>query len=183
MARWRMPGWCRPRLKRPGWRGLLAAAAGVGILGRAGWAVAGLWGDLVQAGSGAVQALWTVPAALAVHLVQLLLSALGWRVLVVRSPIGLPSFFRLRLMRGGLNTLLPLAHVGGEVIAAQVMTRAGVPAAAAVAGMVVDVTVELCAQLAFLAAGWRLVRAAGVRRVAAEPAVAHAGAAAGNRDG
>ncbi len=106
-----------------------------------------------------MQALWTVPAALAVHLVQLLLSALGWRVLVVRSPIGLPGFFRLRLMREGLNTLLPLAHVGGEVIAAQVMTRAGIPTAMAAAGMVVDVTVEVCAQLAFLGAGCVLLAA------------------------
>ena len=140
-------------------RRLLAAAAGVGILGCAGWVAAGVWGDLARVGSGAVQALWTVPAAVAVHLVQLLLSALGWRVLVVRSRIGLPGFFRLRLMREGLNTLLPLAHVGGEVIAAQVMIRAGVPAAVAVAGMVVDVTVEVCAQLAFLALGCVLLAA------------------------
>jgi putative membrane protein len=72
---------------------------------------------------------------------------------VVRSPIGLAGFFRLRLMREGLNTLLPLAHVGGEVVAAQVMARAGIPAAVAAAGMVVDLTVEVCAQLAFLVAG------------------------------
>ena len=77
----------------------------------------GLWEDLARAGAGAVQALWTVPAVVAIHLVQLLLSALGWRVLVVRSPIGLAGFVRLRLMREGLNTLLPLAHVGGEAVA------------------------------------------------------------------
>ena len=159
MARWMTSGWRRPRLRRPGGRRLLAAAAGVGILGCAGWVAASVWGDLAQAGSGAVQALWTVPAAVAVHLVQLLLSALGWRVLLVRSPVGLPGFFRLRLMREGLNTLVPLAHVGGEVIAAQAMIRAGIPAVVAVAGMVVDVTVELCAQLAFLAAGCVLLAA------------------------
>ena len=146
-------------IKRPNRRSLLLAALALGGLGFAGWLAAGLWGDLAQAGSGVMLALWTVPVALAVHLVQLLLSALGWRVLVVRSPIGLPGFFRLRLMREGLNTLLPLAHVGGEVIAAQVMTRAGVPAATAVAGMVVDVTVEVCAQLGFLAAGCVLLAA------------------------
>jgi putative membrane protein len=134
-------------------RRLLAALAALGVLGCAAWLIAGVWGDLARAGSGAVQALWTVPAAVAIHLVQLLLSALGWRVLVVRSPIGLAGFVRLRLMREGLNTLLPLAHVGGEVIAAQVMVRAGIPAAVAAAGMVVDVTVEVCAQLLFLVAG------------------------------
>ena len=138
---------------RPSARRLLATAVVSAILGCAGWVAVGLWGDLARAGSGAVQALWTVPAALAVHLVQLLLSSLGWRVLVVRPPFGLAGFFRLRLMREGLNTLLPLAHVGGEVVAAQVMARAGIPAAAAVAGMVVDVTMEVCAQLAFLVAG------------------------------
>ena len=70
-------------------------------------------------------------------------------MLFAGSPIGLWGFFRLRLMREGLNTLLPLAHVGGEVIAAQAMVQAGIPAPVAVAGMVVDVTVEVCAQLAF----------------------------------
>ena len=140
-------------------RRLVSATLVLGALGCAGWLVAGVWGDLVQAGSGTVQALWIVPAAVAVHLLQLLLSALGWRILVVHSPIGLGGFFRLRLMREGLNTLLPLAHVGGEVVAAQVMVRAGIPAAVAVAGMVVDVTVEVCAQLAFLVAGCVLLAA------------------------
>ena len=158
-----MPGWRTlpskgpGRLKRPGARRLLATAAAAGVLGCVGWLAAGVWGDLARAGSAAVRALWTVPAALAVHLVQLLLSALGWRVLVVRPPLGLAGFFRLRLLREGLNTLLPLAHVGGEVVAAQVMTRAGIPAAVAVAGMVVDLTVEVGAQLAFLAAGCGLL--------------------------
>ncbi len=100
-----------------------------------------------------MRALWIVPAAVLVHLLQILLSAWGWHVLVVRSSIGLAGFFRLRLMREGLNTLLPLAHVGGEVVAAQVMTQAGVPALVATAGLVVDVTVEVCAQLAFLVTG------------------------------
>ena len=159
MPGWKVPGWRKTRLRRPGGRRLLAAAAGVGILGCAGWVAAGVRSDLARAELGTVQALWTVPAALAIHLVQLLLSALGWRVLVVRPPIGLPGFFRLRLMREGLNTLVPLAHVGGEVIAAQVMIRAGIPAAVAVAGMVVDVTMEVCAQLAFLVAGCVLLAA------------------------
>ncbi len=149
-----MPGcWRFLRPSRTETRRLLAAAAAVGVLGCAIWLVVGVWGDLARAGAGAMQALWTVPAAVAIHLVQLLLSALGWRVLVVRSPIGLAGFVRLRLMREGLNTLLPLAHVGGEVVAAQVMAQAGIPTSVAAAGMVVDVTVEVCAQLAFLVAG------------------------------
>ena len=158
MPRWRslLPGRLPRQLNA---RTMLVGAAVLAGLGGAAWLAAGLWEDLALAGSGAVLALWTVPVAVAVHLLQLLLSVLGWRVLVVRSPIGLPGFFRLRLMREGLNTLLPLAHVGGEVVAAQVMARAGVPAAVAAAGMVVDVTVEVCAQLAFLAAGCVLLAA------------------------
>ena len=158
MPRWRslLPGRLPRQLNA---RTMLVGAAVLAGLGGAAWLAAGLWEDLALAGSGAVLALWTVPVAVAVHLLQLLLSVLGWRVLVVRSPIGLPGFFRLRLMREGLNTLLPLAHVGGEVVAAQVMARAGVPAAVAAAGMVVDVTVEVCAQLAFLATGCVLLAA------------------------
>ncbi len=134
-------------------RGLLAGAVAAGVLASAGWLIVGVWDDVVAAGSDVVRALWTVPAIVALHLVQLLLSALGWRMLFVQAPIGAGAFFRLRLMREGLNSLLPLAHVGGEVIAIQLMARRGIPVALGAASVAVDVTVEVCAQLAFLTAG------------------------------
>lgn len=140
------------QVRRPALR-LLAGAFAAGMLASAGWLVTRVWGDISMAGSDAVRALWTVPAIVALHLVQLLLSALGWRSLFVQAPVGTRAFFWLRLMREGLNSLLPLAHVGGEVIAIQLMARHGIPVALGAASVVVDVTMEVCSQLAFLVAG------------------------------
>lgn len=140
------------QVRRPA-RRLLGGAVAAGVLASTGWLIAGVWGDVAAVGADVVRALWTVPAVVALHLVQLLLSALGWRVLFVQAPVGVGAFFRLRLMREGLNSLLPLAHVGGEVVAIQLMTRRGIPVALGAASVVVDVTVEVCAQLAFLVAG------------------------------
>lgn len=140
------------QVRRPALR-LLAGAFAAGMLASAGWLVTRVWGDISMAGSDAVRALWTVPAIVALHLVQLLLSALGWRSLFVQAPVGTRAFFWLRLMREGLNSLLPLAHVGGEVIAIQLMARHGIPVALGAGSVVVDVTMEVCSQLAFLVAG------------------------------
>ena len=93
-------------------RRLLGGAIALGVLASAGWLIAGVWGNLVAAGADAVRALWTVPAVVALHLVQLLLSALGWRVLFVQASVGTGVFFLLRLTREGLNSLLPVGPCG-----------------------------------------------------------------------
>ena len=143
------------RVRRRGWmRKLLTVTLLVAVLAGASWAVGGLWREILAAGSDVLRALWTVPAIIALHLVQLLISAIAWRSLFVRPRLGLGNFFRLRLIRESLNSLLPVAHVGGEVIAVQLLARRGVAVARGTASVVVDVTMEVCSQLAFLLAGF-----------------------------
>ena len=105
-----------PPGKQPG-RRLLAGLLVTGALACVSWAIVRLWTEIVAAGADVVQALRTVPIIVALHLVQLLLPARAWRSLFVRVRLGLAAFFRLRLIREGMNSLLPVAHVGGEVIA------------------------------------------------------------------
>ena len=131
------------------WAGLALAVVLLAVL----VAISGLWRDLATAGTGTLRALWTLPLLIALHLVQLLFSARAWRGLLAAPGPGLGAFFGLRLMREGLNSLLPVAHVGGEVVAIRLLTRRGIAAARGTASVIVDVTLEVCAQVAVLMAG------------------------------
>jgi putative membrane protein len=78
----------------------------------------------------------------------------SWRVIV---PVGrgLPGglFFWARLVRDSGAEILPLSQLGGFVMGARAATTSGVPSVLAAASTVVDVTLEMFAQLAFTALG------------------------------
>ncbi len=131
----------------------------------AAWAVLSAWQTIADAGADTLRALWLLPALIALHVVQLLLSGQAWRVLLPNPPEGWALFHRLRLVREGIDSLLPVAHVGGEFVGAQLLARAGLPLALASASVVVDVTLEFVSQLVFLAWGlamWSALAPAGV---------------------
>jgi putative membrane protein len=85
------------------------------------------------------------------HGVQLLCSALGWRVIAGPLPprVTLPTYMVLRFIREAVNNLLPLAQIGGEVIAWRLLRQRGIPLAAAIAGTVADLTIEMVTQILF----------------------------------
>ena len=98
-------------------------------------------------------------AVAAVHLVQMLFSAAAWRA--ISGPVaGRPSLLGycvLRWIREGVNNLLPVAQIGGEVVVARLMQRRGVPLAPAIAGTVADLTIEVVTQIAFTLLGLTLL--------------------------
>src|SRR5689334_7005700 len=53
------------------------------------------------------------------HLPQMLCSALGWHAIAKKSPLG--TYLKLRWIREGVNNLLPLAQIGGELIVARLL--------------------------------------------------------------
>ncbi len=131
----------------------------VAVLG-AGWALVSVQGAAAAVRTDLVRAVWLLPALVALHLGQLLLSAIAWRGLLTPrlapgrpSLPSLPLFWRLRIVREGIDSLLPVAQVGGEIVGARLLHRLGVPASLAGASIVVDVTMELLTQVLFLAAG------------------------------
>lgn len=99
-------------------------------------------------------------AVLLFHLLQMLTSALGWRSLAAtdapRGP-GALGYLALRWVREGVNNLLPVAQVGGEVIAARLLARRGVPLAEAIAATLCDLTLETATQIVFVAIGLALL--------------------------
>jgi len=98
--------------------------------------------------------------AVAVHVLQLLASARAWAALIEPAtppdaplpPAGL--IFRARWVREAVNSLLPVAQIGGSLAAIRVVTaRSRTEPAAAGASATVDLAMEVATQVAFLAAG------------------------------
>jgi putative membrane protein len=120
-------------------------------------ALAGYFG-FAEIASGIQGAGWGVLAVIAFHPVQMIFSALGWQVLLPGPPSsGLIVFTGLRWIREGVNNLLPVAQIGGEVVGARLLRRHGVSLALGGASVTVDLTIEFLTQLIFTLIGLMLL--------------------------
>ncbi len=93
------------------------------------------------------------------HPVQLVCSALAWRAIGSedgRRP-GAAAYTAIRWIREGVNNLLPVAQIGGEVVGARLVARRGVPLAVASAGVVCDLTMEVLTEIGFVLLGLALL--------------------------
>ena len=146
------------RHKSPRFGSAVAAAVGAVAVGGVILGAAADRAELAAAGPGLLRALWILPVLVALHLGQLMLAAIAWRALfggssrTGRKP-GIATFYPLRIIREGIDSLLPVAQVGGEIVGARLLARHGVPATRAAASVIVDVTIELLTQIVFLALG------------------------------
>jgi putative membrane protein len=101
---------------------------------------------------------WRLAPITLYHLVPLSLDALSWRELLLPSSRpGFPDILRIRWIRESINSLLPVAGVGGDVAGARLANKRGVPGAQAAASMVVDITGGAGTQLIFVLAGVALL--------------------------
>src|SRR5271165_6598547 len=62
-----------------------------------------------------------------IRLAQTALSGFPWEALVPRPRPGLWIFCKLRWVRESINTLLPVAQVGGDVFGARLLRKQDVP--------------------------------------------------------
>ena len=130
------------------WRSAAALAAGCAALV---WIIHSV--GLVVVGRDVAQAGWVLPGTVAVFLAQLFLSGQAWRASLGGAGVSPAQMFRLRWIRDGINALLPVAHLGGQVVGGQLLARLGVKPALAAASIILDVTVEAASQLLFTLAG------------------------------
>jgi putative membrane protein len=97
-------------------------------------------------------------AIVAFHLCLIAVMGAAWWVLGFgRADCKLPRFVWGRLMREAASEALPLSQIGGFVLGARALTLSGVSAAYAAASTIVDVTVDLVAQLAYTLLGLALL--------------------------
>ncbi|HEU4826804.1 MAG TPA: lysylphosphatidylglycerol synthase domain-containing protein [Dongiaceae bacterium] len=109
--------------------------------------------------------------------VALALLALGWRQLFSGNRPPLPGVFLARWVGESVNTLLPVAQVGGEIARGRLVMRwpggsgAVLPLMLVIATIIVDMTLNLTGQFALALAGaWQVWRVA--NRTVLELAVA-----------
>lgn len=127
---------------------------------------AGIFELLVEGGW---QLLW-VPLA---WLPCLPLALLGWRLLfpIGQAP-GWPHHLVALWMGRAVNTLLPVAHMGGELVKARLAARWGSPPAVALASVVVDKTNQALALLSWGLIGCLLLLLLPLERQLIWPAMA-----------
>ncbi len=111
-----------------------------------------------------VRAGWLgISAVIAFHGIQMLCSALGWREIADQPAASQPTreYFVLRWIREAVNNLLPLAQIGGEVVAFRLMSQRGAKLASAIAGTTADLTMEVVSQIVFTLIGVGLLLLSG----------------------
>ncbi|MCJ2104302.1 lysylphosphatidylglycerol synthase domain-containing protein [Methylobacterium sp. E-041] len=80
--------------------------------------------------------------------------AVAWqRILDGLSPAGLPAFATLRFVREGINVLLPVASVGGDVVGGRLLTFWGVAGPLAAASILADMLFQVGTQALFALLG------------------------------
>lgn len=92
------------------------------------------------------------------HAFPLALDVLGWGPLIppcLRPPLRTLTF--ARWIGESVNGLLPVAQVGGDLVRARLVSRAGVPAPVALGSVVTDLGLGLVAQIAVTVAGVTLL--------------------------
>ena len=130
----------------------LAAGLALGTLLVLSYGAGAIWHGAAALGWGGFAAviLW--------HLALIALMGLAWwRLGRGRADAAWPRFVWGRLIRDSASEALPLSQLGGYVLGARALTLAGVASRFAAASTVVDVTIELIAQLAYTGLGLALL--------------------------
>lgn len=110
-----------------------------------------VWSLLQEAG-------WLLFAISLWHLVPLFFDVLAWKsVLPKDSTVPLSTLYRVRWTGEGINALLPVLSLGGELYKLLSLTSRGVAMAKAAASIVVDLTLALLSEILFVACGIALV--------------------------
>lgn len=92
-------------------------------------------------------------AIIGYHLLPLALCGLAWRTLIAKPPAGALAFIWFRCVRDAGSDLLALLPGTGEMLGIRAMIVAGLDGKTAAASTVVDITVEMAAQIAFTMLG------------------------------
>lgn len=111
------------------------------------------WFGAQAIGHEVLEVIWVIPFTLALHGVQLYLSAIAWRISVGQRMPRMMVYFRIRWIREAVNSLLPVAQMGGNLVGIRMLTQRGVPGALAGAGTTLDLTVEAFTQFAWTMIG------------------------------
>lgn len=112
------------------------------------------WFGVRSIGIEVLEAAWVVPLTTLLLFVQLYFSAMAWRIAVGGERPRLNRYFRIRWIREAVNSMLPVAQLGGNLVGIRMLTQRGVPGPLAGAGTMLDLTIEAITQFLFTLAGF-----------------------------
>ena len=115
------------------------------------------WFGAQSIGKEVLEAGWVIPLTTALQLFQLFLSAGAWRIAVGTERPRLGRYFRIRWIREGVNSLLPVAQLGGNLVGIRLLAQRGVPGPLAGAGTTLDLTIEAITQFLFTLMGFAML--------------------------
>jgi putative membrane protein len=129
--------------------GLVAWCAG--ILASVGLTV---WLGFADVGDAVASVGWGMAFVALTRVATISIAGAGWWLLLPKTGrFKLRSALLLRFVREGVNTLLPLTQVGGDVVGARLSTFWAVPSSLATAGIIIDVLMQAVTQFLFAALG------------------------------
>jgi putative membrane protein len=111
------------------------------------------WFGIHAIGFEVLAAGWALAVIVPLHAAQLLLSAFAWRVAMGEHRPSGGRIFRIRWIRESVNSLLPVAQLGGNIVGIRLLMHAGISGAIASAGTTLDLTVESLTQFLFILIG------------------------------
>ncbi len=111
------------------------------------------WFGAAAIGREVLLAAWVIPPILALHAVQLWFSAIAWRAAIGEAKPKVNRYLRIRWIREAVNSMLPVAQLGGNLVGIRLLMQRGISGPQASAGTIIDVTIEAITQFLFTAAG------------------------------
>jgi hypothetical protein len=88
---------------------------------------------------------WGIVWASSFHLVIMVVSVIGWRLLLAKPRLDLPRFWYVLWVRAAINNLMPVARIGGEIVAVRLLIQMKVRKSQAIACTVVETTLSVIA--------------------------------------
>jgi putative membrane protein len=113
-----------------------------------------VWSGIGEVGSAVASVGWGMLGVALARTATVSLAGAGWCLLFPADrPLRLGTAVLLRFVREGINSLLPLTQVGGDIISARLLTFWGVPGSLGAASLIVDVLMQALTQFVFAALG------------------------------
>jgi putative membrane protein len=123
-----------------------------------------VWTGVSEVGGAVASVGWGMLGVALARVTTVSLAGTGWWLLFPTDrllggqfhagrPLRLGTAILLRFIREGINSLLPLTQVGGDIISARLLTFWGVPGALGAASLIVDVLMQAATQFVFAALG------------------------------
>jgi putative membrane protein len=96
---------------------------------------------------------WGTLFVVAARAVALTAAGTAWWSLLTPTQHGPYIFVGMRFIREAINSLFPLAVVGGDVIGARLLVQFGLPASMAIASVLIDIFIQVVCLIIFVLAG------------------------------